>query len=309
MSLFSSLPKKVRIVEVGPRDGLQNEPAQISTKGKIDFVNGLLDAGLRDIEVGAFVSPKWVPKMADSAEVFSAITREQSTPTDARLFALVPNAKGLQDALSVGARYAAVFTAASETFNKKNTNAGIDESFVRFRDVSSLASKEKIQLRGYVSTCFFCPYEGRISPEKVVDVVRRLFEEVGVFEVSLGDTLGAATPTDVSRLLDMLLPKFSVDTLALHMHDTRGTALVNVLAGLSYGISVYDSSAGGLGGCPYAPSATGNVATEDLLYMLSGMNIETGIDLDKLFVASKTLSSALKKVLPSHVLSAGRPRL
>jgi hydroxymethylglutaryl-CoA lyase len=304
MSLFNAFPKQVRIVEVGPRDGLQNEPAFASTQTKIEFVRALLAAGVRDIEVGAFVSSTWVPKMADSAEVFRAI----KAPEGARLFALVPNEKGLQDAIRAGARYAAVFTAASETFNKKNTNAGIDESFVRFRAVSTLAKRENILLRGYASTCFFCPYEGRIAPEKVVDVIRRLFEEVGVFEVSIGDTLGAATPTDVARLLDLLLPKFPVDKLALHLHDTRGTALVNVLTGLSYGISVYDSSAGGLGGCPYAPSATGNAATEDLLYLLHGMNIGTGIALDAVITASRALSSSLKKILPSRVLNAGRPK-
>lgn len=305
MSLFDAFPKKVRIVEVGPRDGLQNEPAFASTQTKIEFVRALLAAGVRDIEVGAFVSPKWVPKMADSSEVFRAI----KAPEGARLFALVPNEKGLQDAINVGARYAAVFTAASETFNKKNTNAGIDESFVRFRAVSALAKRENIVLRGYVSTCFFCPYEGRIQPEKVVDVIGRLFDEVGVFEVSIGDTLGAATPTDIAKLLDLLLKKFPIDKLALHLHDTRGTALVNVLTGLSYGISTYDSSAGGLGGCPYAPSATGNAATEDLLYMLHGMGIETGIDLDGVFNASRALASSLHKILPSRVLNAGRPKL
>lgn len=300
MRALGDFPKQVRLVEVGPRDGLQNEKQLLSVAERVRFVRALLDAGVRELEAGAFVSPRWVPQMAGSGDVF----REVQAPEDARLYGLVPNKKGLEDALSAGVRAVAVFTAASETFARKNINATIDESFARFRELLPLAREAGVSLRGYVSTAFFCPYEGRTPPQKVAEVVARLFDELGVFEVSIGDTLGAATPTDIARVLDALLPIIPKEKLALHLHDTRGTALANVVIGLSYGISAYDTSAGGLGGCPYAPSATGNLATEDLLYMLHGMGIETGISLDGVALASRRIGEVLGRELPSRVANA-----
>jgi hydroxymethylglutaryl-CoA lyase len=297
-----TLPRQVRVVEVGPRDGLQNEAARLGVDDKVAFAQALLDAGLPVVEVGAFVSPKWVPQMAGSDEVLRRLRR----PAGARLPVLVPNRKGFEAARAAGAREIAVFTAASETFNRKNINATIDESFARFAEFVPEARREGMWVRGYVSTCFGCPYEGAVDPSRVVEVARRLVE-AGAHEVSIGDTIGVAVPTQVAEVMGRLKAALAADTLAVHFHDTRGTALANVLAALQEGIAVVDSSAGGLGGCPYAPGASGNLATEDLLYMLHGMGIATGVDLDKVAAASRALAPRLGHRLPSRYLQACAP--
>jgi isopropylmalate/homocitrate/citramalate synthase len=298
-----SLPRRVTVVEVGPRDGLQNEVVTLSVEDRVAFCNGLTAAGLPVVEVGAFVSPKWVPQMAGSDEVLRRVSKRGGV----RLLVLVPNRTGFDLARAAGAREIAVFTAASETFSRRNTNASIDESFSRFAEVVPEARREGIRVRGYVSTCFGCPYEGKVPPERVVAVARRLVD-AGCDEVSIGDTIGVAVPTKVADMMGRLKEAIPADRLAAHFHDTRGTALANVLAALQEGIAVVDSSAGGLGGCPYAPGASGNLATEDLLYMLHGMGIETGVDLEAVAGASRALAGRLGRELPSRYLQAGAPR-
>lgn len=293
------LPARVDVVEVGPRDGLQNEPGVVPTAAKVAFVSALAEAGFPEIEVTSFVSPKWVPQLADATEVLAALPPRAGVVYSA----LVPNETGLARAVECGVRRVAVFTAASETFNRKNINATIDESLARFLPVLAGAATAGMSVRGYVSTAFVCPYEGAVAPEAAARVILRLLD-AGVDEVSIGDTIGAAVPTQVDALLDRLEGRAPFDRLALHLHDTRGTALANVLAGLRRGIAIYDSSAGGLGGCPYAPGATGNLATEDLLYLLSGMGIETGIDLPRVRAASNALHAAAGLRQPSRVLAA-----
>ena len=294
-------PPFVTVVEVGPRDGLQNEAATLSVGDRVELCRRLLDAGVRVLEVGAFVSPKWVPQMADSAEVLRQVSGHPGVKTPV----LVPNHKGYDEARAAGAREIAVFTAASETFNRKNINATIDESFQRFAEFLPEARREGLWIRGYVSTAFGCPYEGRIDPGKVVEVTERLAES-GCAEVSIGDTIGVAVPTQAADVMGRLRDSLPGVTLAVHFHDTRGTALANVLAALHEGIAVVDSSAGGLGGCPYAPGASGNLATEDLLYMLHGMGIQTGIDLAGVVAASRALAPRLGHPLSSRYLQASR---
>jgi isopropylmalate/homocitrate/citramalate synthase len=290
-------PKKVTLTEVGPRDGLQNEKGNLSTIQKVQFIDALTDAGVQPMEVTSFVNPKWVPQMADAWEVYKKIHKKK----ECRYIALVPNAKGMEKALTAHVQAIAVFTAASESFTRKNINMSIAESLAAFQPVIDAAKASDIWVRGYVSTCFGCPYEGEISPSRVVEVAEKLLA-LGIDELSIGDTIGVATPNQVYELIALLKKKCPADKIALHFHDTRGTALANVLAGLHAGISKFDSSAGGLGGCPYAPGAAGNVATEDLVYMLNGMKIQTGIDLDKLIQASKLISSFLNRPLPSRYL-------
>jgi hydroxymethylglutaryl-CoA lyase len=297
-----NLPRRVTVVEVGPRDGLQNEATALSVEDRVVFCDRLVAAGLPVVEVGAFVSAKWVPQMAGSEEVLRRVAK----PAGVRLPVLVPNRAGYEFARAAGAREIAVFTAASETFNRRNTNATIDESFARFAEFVPEARREGLRVRGYVSTCFGCPYEGAVAPERVVDVAHRLVD-LGCDEVSIGDTIGVAVPTQVADLLGRLGQAIPLDRLAVHLHDTRGTALANVLAALQEGVSVADSSAGGLGGCPYAPGASGNLATEDLLYMLHGMGIETGVDLAAVAAASRALGARLGRALPSRYLQAGPP--
>jgi isopropylmalate/homocitrate/citramalate synthase len=295
----AALPPWVTVVEVGPRDGLQNETAAVPLEARVAFCDGLVEAGLPVVEVGAFVSPKWVPQMAGSEEVLKRVRRRPGL----RLPVLVPNRRGFLAAREAGAREIAIFTAASETFNRKNINASIDESFARFAEFLPEAKASGLWVRGYVSTCFGCPYEGRVAPAKVEEVARRL-QDAGCDEISIGDTIGVAVPTQVHDVMGRLragLPDFS---LAAHFHDTRGTALANVLAALEEGIAIVDSSAGGLGGCPYAPGASGNLATEDLLYMLQGMGIETGVDLQAVVRASRALAPHLGHPLPSRYLQA-----
>ncbi|HUQ86122.1 MAG TPA: hydroxymethylglutaryl-CoA lyase [Vicinamibacterales bacterium] len=293
------LPPRVKIFEVGPRDGLQNERASISTADKIAFVDRLSDAGHQAIEVSAFVSPKWVPQMADATEVFAGIKRVATTTYSA----LVPNQKGLERAVAAGVSEVAIFAAASETFSRRNINQSIDESLVTYAAVCADAQAAGLRVRGYLSTCFVCPFEGPIDPSHVATVANRLID-IGVYEVAISDTIGAATPGDVRRVLDVLGGSLPLHQTALHLHDTRGTALANVLAGLDYGVTTFDSSAGGLGGCPFAPGAAGNLATEDLLFMLNGLGIETGVSLDAVANASRTIGSHLDHSLPSRFLQA-----
>jgi hydroxymethylglutaryl-CoA lyase len=295
-----SLPQRVTIYEVGARDGLQNEPETLPVEVRARFVDLLTDAGLLAIEVGSFVSPSAVPQLADTEEVFRRIHRASGV----RYPALVPNVRGLDRAIACGVREVAIFTAASETFNRRNIRAGIDESIERFQPVAVRAREEGIRVRGYVSTAFGCPYEGEISPEAVREVVHKLLD-LPVDEISIGDTIGVATPADVYEVVETLYDSgVTRGVLALHMHDTRGTALANVYAGLECEITTFDSSAGGLGGCPYAPGASGNLATEDLLYMLEGLGIETGVTLPKVVAASRFLAGALGRRPPGRYLAA-----
>jgi hydroxymethylglutaryl-CoA lyase len=291
----------VTIVEVGPRDGLQNEAAAVSTADKIEFVNRLSAAGLPVIEVSAFVSPKWVPQMADAAEVCAGIVKRPGT----RYSALVPNLAGLERALAAGVTEVAIFAAASETFSRRNINQGIAESLTGYQAVCDRALGAGLKVRGYLSTAFGCPYEGAVAVSAVVDVTERLLG-MGVFEVSVSDTIGVAHPGQVREVLERLLTKIPPVRIALHFHDTRGTALANVLAAIPYGITTFDASAGGLGGCPFAPGAAGNLATEDLIYMLDGLGIVTGVSLRGLVEASTFIASRLDHPLPSRYFHATR---
>ncbi len=292
-------PRHVTVVEVGPRDGLQNEPAIVSTPDKIAFVNKLSAAGLPVIEVSAFVSPKWVPRLADAADVFAGITRAPGI----RYTALVPNLAGLDRAIAAGVTEIAVFAAVSETFSRKNINASVDESLAYYRQVCDRALASGMRVRGYLSTAFGCPFEGAVAPERVGEIAARV-ADLGVFEVSVSDTIGIAHPGQVPRVLEAVLERVPVRKVALHYHDTRGTALANVLASLPFGIDTYDASAGGLGGCPYAPGAAGNLATDDLLYMLDGLGIETGVSLAAVSDASAFIGSKIDHRLPSRYAQA-----
>jgi len=298
---LDAVPRRVTVVEVGPRDGLQNEAAPLTVADRVAFCERLLDAGLKVVEIGAFVSPRWVPQMAGSDEVVRRVGRRPGAKTPV----LVPNRQGFEQARAAGVKEIAIFTAASETFNKKNINATIDESFQRFAEFVPEAVNEGFWVRGYVSTCFGCPYEGTVKPAKVMEVARRLLE-VGCHEISIGDTIGVGVPSQVTDLMGQLKEDVPASALAVHFHDTRGTALANVLAALETGIATVDSSAGGLGGCPYAPGASGNLATEDLLYMLHGMGIETGVDLGRVAAASRAIAPRLGHPLPSRYLQACR---
>jgi hydroxymethylglutaryl-CoA lyase len=296
---MSALPQHVSIVEVGPRDGLQNESSIVPTALKIAFVDQLTAAGNRAIEVSAFVSPKWVPQMADATEVFAGIERREGV----RYSALVPNRAGLDRALAARVQDIAIFAAASETFSRKNINQTIDESFSAYRQVADNAMRAGLRVRAYLSTSFGCPFEGEVDPGRVVDLTERLLQ-LGAYEVAVSDTIGIAHPGQVTRLLDRVLARVPVAQVALHFHDTRGTALANVLTALHHGIATFDSAAGGLGGCPYAPGATGNLATEDLLYMLDGLGIETGVSLSRVVGASKVIEGAIGHSLPSRYVRA-----
>jgi hydroxymethylglutaryl-CoA lyase len=296
-----ALPRRVQIVEVGPRDGLQNEPARIPTADKIAFVDRLADAGHSIVEVSAFVSPKWVPQMADATDVFAGITRKPGV----RYTALVPNLAGLTRAREARVDEIAIFAAASETFSQRNINQTIEESLVNYKAVTDAARADGLRVRGYLSTCFGCPFEGHVPPAKVADVAGRLFD-LGVYEVAVSDTIGIAHPGQVPEVVNAAATRVPLPQIALHFHDTRGTALVNVLAGLQSGVTTFDASAGGLGGCPYAPGAAGNLATEDLLYMLDGLGIETGVQLDRVMEASRAIEPMLGHPLPSRVVQAAR---
>ncbi len=294
MSLLTlaGLPARVRVVEVGPRDGLQNEKAQIPTAQKLLFIKQLTAAGFPVVEATSFVSPRAIPQLGDAADVMADLAA--STVDMVRYLVLVPNMKGLERALSVGVRSIAVFTATSESFTRHNINMTIEESLAQFQTIITVARREGLFVRGYLSTVFGCPYEGKIDPQKVVSVAQKLFD-LGIDELSLGDTIGVATPDQVVDILTLLIQKqqIPVEKLAVHFHDTRGTALANVLAALQMGITTFDAAAGGLGGCPYAPGASGNLATEDLLYMLHGMGIQTGVDLAQVVAATEALAPYL----------------
>ena len=290
------LPNKVRIVDVGPRDGLQNEKGELPTRVKIELIERLVDCGLRTVEATAFVSPKWVPQMADTAEVMARIARAPGVSYPV----LVPNLQGFEAAMKAGATEIAIFAAASETFSRKNINCSIAESLARFEPVAAAAKANNIAMRGYISTVLWCPYEGRIQPQAVAPIAQRLVE-LGCYEISLGDTIGKGTPGEVETLIDTVAEHIPHHKLAVHFHDTYGQALANVLAALEKGIAVADSSVAGLGGCPYAPGATGNVASEDLLYMLDGLHIHTGVDLPALTDAGRFISAYLKRKPASKV--------
>jgi hydroxymethylglutaryl-CoA lyase len=289
----------VTIVEVGPRDGLQNESSPIGASDKIAFVNALTAAGLPVIEAGAFVSTRWVPQMADTAEVFASIERREGV----RYPALVPNLAGLERAAEAGVTEIAIFAAASEAFSQRNINQGIEESLAAYAEVAAGAHRHGMRMRAYLSTAFGCPFEGVVDPGRVVSLTLRLLE-MGAFEVAVSDTIGVAHPGQVRSLVPRLLAETPAATVALHFHDTRGTALANVLTALDLGVRTFDASAGGLGGCPYAPGATGNLATEDLVYMLDGLGVETGVDLDALIGASRLIEERIGHPLPSRVLQA-----
>lgn len=294
-----SYPNTVKVVEVGPRDGLQNEAKPLSVDEKIKLIDLLTEAGLPVIESGSFVSPKWVPQMASSAEVLKGISRKNGVVYPV----LTPNKKGFIDALEADVEEVAVFAAASEAFSQKNINCSIAESIDRFKPVFESAQKHNVRIRGYVSCTLGCPYEGEVTPAVVTDVAGRLYD-MGCYEVSLGDTIGTGTPLKAKEMISAVTQRVPVEALAAHFHDTYGQALANILAVMELGVAVVDSSVSGLGGCPYAKGASGNLATEDLVYMLNGMGVETGIDLDKLIAAGQYISDVLGKPSASKVALA-----
>jgi hydroxymethylglutaryl-CoA lyase len=289
---------QIRIVEVGPRDGLQNEKTPISVEARIGFVEALVEAGLRTLEVGAFVSPKAIPQMVGSAEVLRGVQK-----LDAEFHVLVPNEKGYEAARAAGAKVIAVFASASEGFSRANINCSVADSIERFKPVIARAQADGIKVRGYVSCVLGCPYDGAVDPQAVVDVTTMLWD-LGCYEVSLGDTIGVGSPKKVRELLRACAEAVPMQSLAMHFHDTFGQALANLYAGLEEGARVIDSAAGGLGGCPYAPGATGNVATEDVVYLLEGLGIATGVDLQKLVAASNRVAALIGRPPPSRVAAA-----
>lgn len=294
-----NLPSRVNLVEVGPRDGLQNEKAIIGTADKITLINLLTNSGLKRIESGSFVSPKWVPQMADSGAVFSGITRNK----DVVYSALTPNLQGFEAALAAGVDEVAIFGAASESFSKKNINCSINDSLNRFEPLIAAATAEGLNVRGYVSCVMGCPYEGDVSPNAVAHVAKTL-HQMGCYEISLGDTIGTGTPAATQRLMDVVCSDLPVSALAVHFHDTYAQALVNIYAALQYGVTTIDTAIAGLGGCPYAKGASGNVATEDVLYMLHGMGIETGVDMHALLNATQHVGRLLDRPPASKVANA-----
>ncbi|MEE8189857.1 MAG: hydroxymethylglutaryl-CoA lyase [Kiloniellales bacterium] len=294
-----SLPKHVKLVEVGPRDGLQNEAAIVPTAAKVALIDSLSESGLRVVEAGAFVSPKWVPQMAGTDQVMAGIKRKPGVGYPV----LVPNMKGLEAALAAGAEEIAVFGAASETFSRKNINCSIAESLDRFAPVAEKARAQGLRVRGYVSCVLGCPYEGAIAPQAVAQVAARLLD-LGCAEISLGDTIGVGTPGAARALVETVAERVPIGQLALHFHDTYGQALANILACLELGVATVDSAVAGLGGCPYAEGAAGNVASEDVLYMLNGLGIETGVDLDGLLAAGRMICAQLDRTPASKVARA-----
>lgn len=294
-----TLPNQVRIVEVGPRDGLQNEKQTITTATKIQLIENLVAAGLTYIEAGSFVNPKWVPQMADSGDVFSGVARKPGVT----YAALTPNLQGYERAIAVNANEVAIFAAASEAFSQKNINCSISESIQRFETLISAAKAQQIPVRGYISCVAGCPYSGAVNAQTVASIAKELLA-MGCYEISLGDTIGVGTAGKIKHLIETLALDISIEKIAAHMHDTYGQALANIYAALEMGVSVIDSSVAGLGGCPYAAGATGNVATEDVVYLLNGLGIQHGVDLDKLIYAGNTISAALNKPSNSKVAKA-----
>jgi hydroxymethylglutaryl-CoA lyase len=299
--LSSKLPKQVKVVEVGPRDGLQNEAIPVSAADKINLIEKLSDAGVTYIESGSFVSPKWVPQMGTSTEVFEKLNRIKGVT----YAALTPNLRGFEAALAVNADEVAIFGAASESFSQKNINCSIEESLARFAPIMEEAKKANIKVRGYVSCTLGCPYEGDIDPEQVALVAEKLMA-MGCYEISLGDTVGVGNPASVTKMIEAVSARIPIDKLAVHFHDTYGQALTNIYAALQLGVNVVDSAVAGLGGCPYAKGASGNVATEDVVYMLNGLGISTGIDFKKLLQAGWFISDKLGKAPISKVSNAYR---
>jgi hydroxymethylglutaryl-CoA lyase len=292
------LPKHVKLVDVGPRDGLQNERGVVPTSAKIELIDRLSDAGLPAIEATSFVSPKCVPQMADNAQVMAGIHRRPGTSYPV----LVPNMKGLEAALAANVQEVAVFAAATESFSRRNVNCSIAESLDRFAPVCKAALAVGVRVRGYMSVVLGCPFEGLVQPDAVAEVSERLYQ-MGCYEISLGDTIGTGTPGATQRLLETVAKRIPIEKVGGHFHDTYGQALVNILASLEYGVATFDSSVAGLGGCPFAPGATGNVATEDVVYMLNGLSIETGVDLDRLLDAADFICGVLQRPTASR---AGR---
>lgn len=299
-----NLPKKVTIKEVGPRDGLQNEKQMIQTEDKIEWINMLSETGLSYIEITSFVNPKWIPQLADALQVAKSIKRKN----DITYAALVPNERGLERALAANVDEVAVFMSASETHNLKNINKSISDTYPVLKTVIQEGIAAGKSVRGYVSTVFGCPYEGEVSIDSVLAVSEQLFS-YGIEELSLGDTIGVANPKQVEEILTEVLKRFPRERIAMHFHNTRGTALANVLVALNLGITNFDSALGGLGGCPYAPGASGNLATDDLYYMLGGMGIETGIKKEELIQAARFLEEKMGKALPSHTMQTERSKI
>lgn len=297
--MFDHLPADVTIYEVGPRDGLQNESRLIPTDDKVAFIDALSGTGLRAIEITSFVNPKWIPQLADAVEVSRRIVRQPGIVYSA----LVPNRQGLQSAMAAGMKEIAVFMSASETHNKKNVNKTIAATLEAFRDTVPPALAAGLKVRAYVSTVYGCPYEGAVDPAKAVELCREL-RALGCYQVSLGDTIGVATPRQVRDVLTRVLAEIPAPDVAVHFHDTRGTALANILVSIEMGITTVDAALGGLGGCPYAPGASGNVATEDVIYMLEGMGVRTGVDLDKLVEVSRLASTLVGHEMPSKFYRA-----
>ncbi|HSN83249.1 MAG TPA: hydroxymethylglutaryl-CoA lyase [Polyangiales bacterium] len=300
MALAARLPSHVSVYEMAPRDGLQNENAQVATHSKVRLIEALVDSGITRIEVGSFVSPKWVPQMADADEVCRMIERRPGVT----YAGLCPNARGLERALAAKVDEIAVFVSASETHNLKNVNKTTAQTLETFEPVIGPAVEHGLRVRGYVSTMWGCPYEGEVDPKRGLELARHLLRE-GCYQISLGDTIGVGTPLQTQRILELFTAEIPVEQIALHLHDTRGTALANVLMGLQMGITTFDASVAGLGGCPYAPGAAGNLATEDLVYTLHGMGIDTGIDLQKLWQAGQVAEAIVGRELPGKVHRAG----
>lgn len=296
-----TFPKQVKIVEVSPRDGFQNESMIIPSEIKIDYINRLSDTGLKVIEATSFVSPKWIPQLADNREVFMGINKKP----DIHYPVLIPNVKGLESALECGVKEIAVFTTPSEEFAKHNTNCTVLESLSRIQDVITRAQAAKVRIRGYVSCVLGCPYEGEIAPQKVAHIAKRLLD-MGCYEISLGDTIGVGTPFKTQQLIKEVSKVIPLSQLAVHFHDTFGQALANIYVALEQGIATIDSSVAGLGGCPYAKGAAGNVATEDVLYLLQGMDISTGVDLSKIIQAGRFISTFLNRPPMSKVNLASK---
>ena len=298
--MFEKLPEQVSIYEVSPRDGLQNESAMVATHAKVRLIEALVDAGLKRIEVTSFVSPKWVPQMADADQVCQMLERREGVVYSG----LVPNARGLERAMKANLDEVAVFISASEMHNKKNVNKTIAQTLRAFEGVIAPAKKEGLRVRGYVSTVWGCPYEGEVAVEQSLSIAKELLAR-GCYQVSLGDTIGVGTPLQTRSILERMLAEIPSEQLALHLHDTRGTALANVLVGLEMGITHFDASVAGLGGCPYAPGAAGNLATEDLAYTLNGMGVDMGVDIEKLWKAGQVAEAVVGRVLPGKVHQAG----
>jgi hydroxymethylglutaryl-CoA lyase len=301
--MLSQISGPVSVYEVSPRDGLQNEAKLVSLNDKRDLVLALVAAGLRRIEVTSFVSPRWIPQLADAAELVALLPPAPGVSFSA----LCPNATGLERAKAVGLEEVAIFLSASETHNQKNTNKSIQRSLEVFEELIPVARDAGMRVRAYVSTVWGCPYEGAVDPRRALEITRELIRW-GVYQVSLGDTIGVGTPLQTRQICELFLAEFSIDQLALHFHDTRGTALSNVLVGLDAGIRTFDAAVAGLGGCPYAPGAAGNLATEDLVYMLQGMGLETGVDLAALIAAGELAERIVGRKLPGKVHQAGLPR-